>query len=38
MLLWPADVMIYGTCEPPELLMKEQHRDQSLIGATVKAR
>lgn len=35
-LLWPANVMIYGTCGLPELLIKEQHGDQSLIRATVK--
>lgn len=28
--------MIYGTCGLLELLIKEQHRDQSLIRATVK--
>lgn len=28
--------MIYGTCRLPELLIKEQHGDQSLIRATVK--
>lgn len=35
MLLWPANVMIYGTCGLPAQLIKEQHRDQSLIRATV---
>lgn len=35
-LLWPVNVMIYGTCRLPELLIKEQHGDQSLIRATVK--
>lgn len=35
-LLWPANVMIYGTCGLPELLIKEQHGNQSLIRATVK--
>jgi len=35
-MLWPANVMIYGTCGLPELLIKEQHGDQSLIRATVK--
>lgn len=35
-LLWLANVMIYGTCGLPELLIKEQHGNQSLIRATVK--
>lgn len=35
-LLWPANVMIYGTCGLRELLIKEQHGDQSLIRAAVK--
>lgn len=35
-LLWPVNVMIYGTCRLLQLLIKEQHGDQSLIRATVK--
>lgn len=35
-MLLPANVMTYGTCRLPELLIKEQHKDQSLIRVTAK--